>query len=171
MAFNIQGGAHCCALEYGWTSLLCFCEDDGSIAIVGTRSLGGRSISKLTPHRSLTERFLARFWDTYSGGSSWLVSLMPLVLLPTSAAGGKKQTTGPAQAHGGSPIAGNASSTSQHEPGQIFGSFDRAYRKHVEFRLDQLLHAIQESRATLQASSAILAQEGGAALEAEADAE
>ena len=41
MAFNIQGGAHCCALEYDWTSLLCFCEDDGSIAIVGTHSLGG----------------------------------------------------------------------------------------------------------------------------------
>ena len=72
MAFNIQGGAHCCALEYDWTSLLRFCEDDDSRAIVGTRSLGGRSISKLTPPRS---------WDIYSGGSSCLVSLMPLVLL------------------------------------------------------------------------------------------
>ena len=29
--FNLQGGAHCCALEYDRTSLLCFCEDDGSI--------------------------------------------------------------------------------------------------------------------------------------------
>ena len=36
---------------------------------------------------------------------------------------------------------------------------------------DQLIHAIQESRAILQASSAILSQEGGAALEAEAGAE
>ena len=36
---------------------------------------------------------------------------------------------------------------------------------------DQLVHALQESRATLQASSAILAQEGGAALEAEAGAQ
>ena len=57
MAFNIQGGSHCCALEYDWTSLLCFCEDDGSIAIVGIRSLGGRPISTLTPPRSLAERF------------------------------------------------------------------------------------------------------------------
>ena len=49
MAFNIQGGAHCCALEYDWTSFPCCYEDDGSTAIVGTRSLNGRSISKLTP--------------------------------------------------------------------------------------------------------------------------
>ena len=61
MASNIQGGALCCALEHDWTSLPCFCEDDGSIAIVGTRSLGGRSISKLTPPRSLAERFLVLF--------------------------------------------------------------------------------------------------------------
>ena len=81
MAFNIPGGAHCCALEYDWTSLLCFCEDDGSIAIVGTRSLGGRSISKLTPPRSLAERFFGMVWDMDSGGSSWLLSLMPLVFL------------------------------------------------------------------------------------------
>ena len=26
-----QGGAHGCALEYDWTSLLCFCENDGSM--------------------------------------------------------------------------------------------------------------------------------------------
>ena len=48
MVFNIQGGAHCCAIEYDWTSLIFFCEDDGSTAIVGIRSLGGRTISKLT---------------------------------------------------------------------------------------------------------------------------
>ena len=80
MAFNIQGRAHCCELVYDWTSLLCFCEDDGSVATVGTRSLGGHSNSKLTPPRSLTERFLVRF-GTYIGGSSWLLSLVPLVLL------------------------------------------------------------------------------------------
>ena len=61
MAFNIQGGAQCCALECDWTSLLCFCDDDGSIAIIGTRSLGGRSISKLTPPRSLADEFLVWF--------------------------------------------------------------------------------------------------------------
>ena len=61
MALNIQGRAHCCALEYDWASLLlCFCEDDGSTAIVGTRSLG-RSISKLALPPSLTERFLVWF--------------------------------------------------------------------------------------------------------------
>ena len=57
MAFNIQGGAHCCALGYKWASLFWFCEDDGSTAIVGTRSLGGRSVFKLTPPRSLAGRF------------------------------------------------------------------------------------------------------------------
>ena len=36
---------------------------------------------------------------------------------------------------------------------------------------DQLIHAIQESRATLQASSAILSQEGGPASDAEVGAE
>ena len=54
--------------------------------------------------------------------------------LLASAAGGDKGPIGPAQAHAGSPTAGNASSTSQHEPGQIFRSFDRTYRKHVESR-------------------------------------
>ena len=40
--------------------------------------------------------------------------------------------TGLARAHAGSATAGNASSTSQREPGQILGSFDRTCRKHVE---------------------------------------
>ena len=40
------------------TSML---ENDGSIAIVGIRSLGGGSISKLTPLRSLAESFLVWF--------------------------------------------------------------------------------------------------------------
>ena len=48
----------------------------GSIAIVGIHSFGGRSISALTPPRSLAERFVV-----WCGGSSWLLSLMPLVLL------------------------------------------------------------------------------------------
>ena len=61
MALNIQGGALCCALECVWTSLPCFCEDDGSIAIVGTRNFGGRSISKLTLFRLLADRFLVWF--------------------------------------------------------------------------------------------------------------
>ena len=60
---------HIAALVYDRTSLLCFCEDDGSIAIDGTRSLGGRSISKLTPPRSLAEVF-GVVWDIYNGGSS-----------------------------------------------------------------------------------------------------
>ena len=81
MAFNIQGGAHCCSFEYDWTLLLCFYADDGSISIVGTRSLGGRSISKLTPPRSLAEMFFGMARDIHSGGSSWLLSLMPPVLL------------------------------------------------------------------------------------------
>ena len=60
MVFNIQGGAQCCALEYDWTSLLCFCEDDGSIAIVRTHSFGGRSISMLALLRPLADRFLVK---------------------------------------------------------------------------------------------------------------
>ena len=36
---------------------------------------------------------------------------------------------------------------------------------------EQLIHAVQESRAILQTSSAILSQEGGAAVEAETGAE
>ena len=36
--------------------------------------------------------------------------------------------------HAGSPIASDASPTSQRDLGQIFGSFDRTYRKHVESR-------------------------------------
>ena len=38
------------------------------------------------------------------------------------------------QAHAGSPVASDASSTSQCEPGQNLGSLNRAYRKHVESR-------------------------------------
>ena len=79
MAFNIQGGAHCCAFEYDWTSLLCFCEDDGSTAIVGTRSLDGRSISKLT--LAGREVFSTVWENTMAAHPGWLLSLMPLVLL------------------------------------------------------------------------------------------
>ena len=54
--------------------------------------------------------------------------------LRASAARGRTGPTRLAQAHAGSPIAGDASSTSQREPGQFFGSFDRDHRKHVEPR-------------------------------------
>ena len=81
MVFNIRGGAQCCALECDWTSLLCFCEDDGSTAIVRTHSVGGRSISMLAPPRPLADRFLVWFLDLFSGGSSWILSFFLLVLL------------------------------------------------------------------------------------------
>ena len=81
MAFNIQGGVHCCALEHDWTSLLCFCEDDGSIAIVGTRSLSGPLHLQVDASLIIGREVFGMVWDIYSGGSSWLLSLMPLVLL------------------------------------------------------------------------------------------
>ena len=79
-----------------------------------------------------------------------------------------------ASAAEGSPVASNASSTSQREPGQNLGSFDRNYRKHVEPRrratTDHLINVIRVSKAILLTSSVILSQEGGAALVAEQDA-
>ena len=80
----------------------------------------------------------------------------------TSAAGGDASPDRPGGAQAGSPAASDASCTSQREPRQIFGSFDRTYRNMWNPEAgrppDQLIHAG-------------LTQEGGAALEAETGAE
>ena len=51
-----------------------------------------------------------------------------------STAGGDASPDRPGDAHAGSFAASDASSTSQHEPWQILGSFDRNHRKSVEPR-------------------------------------
>ena len=52
----------------------------------------------------------------------------------------------------------------------LTGLFENMWNPEAGPPPDQLIHAIQESRAILQTSSAILSQEGGAALEAETGA-
>ena len=49
-----------------------------------------------------------------------------------STAGGDASPDRPGDAHPRNPAASDASSTSQHEPGQILGSFDRNHRKSVD---------------------------------------
>ena len=90
----------------------------------------------------------------------------------TSEAGGDTNPYRHAQTPAGILFTSNANSTSQCGPGQIFGGFDRASRKLVEpsgrTTTEQLVQAIQESRAILQTSSVLLSQEGEAAVEIEA---
>ena len=53
----------------------------------------------------------------------------------------------------------------------LTGSIENMWNPEAEPPPDQLIRAIQESRAILQTSSAILSQEGGAAMEADAGVE
>ena len=81
-----------------------------------------------------------------------------------AAQGGDTGSNGPGQVCAGSPVASNASSTSQRERVQNLGSPDGNYRNMWNPDAGQppehLMHAIQESRAILQTSPVILSQEG-----------
>ena len=87
-----------------------------------------------------------------------------------SEAGGDASPDRPGPAHAGSPTASDASSTSQREPGQNLGSFDRDHRKLLESRCRTTTRALDTRNPGVEANSSDLFGShvsGGAALDAD----